>query len=97
MNKDIIDQLYNSIVGDDFAKVYETDASLKEILEFFTIYKPEYGTNGIKIEDYSRQFFAHQLLFGKAVEKLPETEQEKDAITTGFVGDFNLLYDELVK
>jgi predicted transcriptional regulator len=93
----IISQLYNSIIGDDFARVYETDDTLKEVLKHLRIYKEEYGTKGIKISELSEHPFSKQTLFNKVIEVIPETEEDKDAVKTGFIGDFNLLYEELVK
>jgi hypothetical protein len=87
-----IEELYNSIIAEDFAKVYEVDISLKNVLQYFKIYKEEYGEKGIKIEDFYRHPFAQQTLFGKYLgEKIPETEEEKDKIDIGFVGDYNKL------
>lgn len=87
-----IRELYNSIIGDDFAKIYEVDSSLKKVLQYFGIYKEEYGERGIKIKELYKHPFPQQTLFGKYIgEKIPETEEEKDKIETGFVGDYNKL------
>jgi hypothetical protein len=87
-----IEELYNSIISEDFAKVYEVDESLKKVLQYFKIYREEYGEKGIKIEEFCKHPFAQQTLFGKYLgEKIPETEEEKDKIDTGFVGDYNKL------
>jgi hypothetical protein len=69
---------------------------LKEILTFFGVYKKEYGNKGIKIDELYLHPFSQQTLFGEVLDKIPQTDEEKDKIKKGFVGDFNLLYDELV-
>lgn len=87
-----IQQLYNSIIGREFARIYEVDETLKKVLEYFGIYREEYGKNGIKIEDFYKHPFPQQTLFGKYIgDKIPLTEEEKDTIETGFVGDYNRL------
>lgn len=97
VNEKMISQLYNSIILDEFALSYEVDKNLKEILTFFKVYKKEYGENGIKIDELSKHPFSHQTLFGKVIERLPETESEKDKVDSGFIGDFNKLGSDLNK
>lgn len=91
----IISQLYNSIIGRDWAACYEVCEALKEILSFFGIYKKEYGSRGLKIDDLCKHPFSQQTLFGQVVDRIPLSEEEKDAVRSGFVGDFNELGDEL--
>lgn len=91
----IINQLYHSIIGKDFAASYEVCGDLKEILSFLGIYKEEYGSKGLKIDELCRHPFSQQTLFGKVVDRIPVSEEEKDTVCSGFVGDFNELGDEL--
>ena len=91
----IINQLYHSIIGKDFAASYEVCEDLKEILSFLGIYKEEYGSKGLKIDELCRHPFSQQTLFGKVVDRIPVSEEEKDTVRSGFVGDFNELGAEL--
>lgn len=96
VDQEKIAQLYSSIIGEEFAKAYQVSDELKEILTFFGVYKEEYGNKGIKIDELYLHPFSQQTLFGEVLDKIPQTDEEKDQIKKGFVGDFNLLYDELV-
>ncbi|MFH0807646.1 MAG: hypothetical protein V2A57_04450 [Elusimicrobiota bacterium] len=95
VSKNMIAQLYSSVIAQEFAQSYEVDEALKEVLSYFKLYKKEYGTKGITTDQLASHAFAQQTLFAKVVDKFPTTEQEKDAVRTGFIGDFNLLGEEL--
>ncbi|OGS22657.1 MAG: hypothetical protein A2252_03505 [Elusimicrobia bacterium RIFOXYA2_FULL_39_19] len=95
VNKTMIEQLYSSIIAEEFAQAYEVDEALKQVLIFFDIYKQPYGSKGITADKLASHAFAQQTLFAKVVDAFPATEAEKNAIRTGFIGDFNLLGEEL--
>jgi len=96
VDEEKIAQLYHSIIGEEFAKAYEVSDQLKEILTSFGVYQEEYGNKGINIDELHLHPFSQQTLFGEVLNKIPHTDEEKDKIKKGFVGDFNLLYDELL-
>lgn len=100
---ELIKEVLDSSIGEDFRKLYEPNQNQAEILARLGIYKDEWGTKGLKVEEFAKHPFAQQTLFGKVyeaeefeyTEKIPETEEEKDAVKTGFVGDVNTLANEL--
>ena len=94
---EMVKQLYNSVIGSEWAAAYEVDGKMKEILSFFGVYEKEDGERGIRIDDLALHPFSQQTLFGEVVgEAVPRTEEDKDRIRAGLVGEFNALRKELL-
>lgn len=100
---ELVKELIESGISEDFLRLYEPNENQARILKGLRIYREEWGAKGLKVEEYAAHPFAQQTLFGKVYlapefgfnAKIPSTEEEKDAVRTGFVGDCNMLADEL--
>lgn len=94
----MVKQLYNSVIGAEWAAAYEVDGKMKEVLGFFGVYEKQYGERGIRIDDLAAHPFSQQTLFGKVVgDAIPQSEEDKDRIKAGLLGDFNALREEMIR
>ncbi len=93
----LLSQLENSPVGDRWKGAYEVNEIQVKIMKTLGIYNPEWGSNGMEIEDFSKDPFPQHTLFNRVFPegKIPKTKEENEAVDGGFIGDFNALGKDL--
>ena len=93
----MIRELYESCIGEEWAKSYELNEAQARILEGLGIYQDSWGRRGYRIFEFPEIPGAQETLFGTVVEQYPQGDAEKDAVADGFIGDYNKLVKDLVR
>jgi len=94
----LLSQLENSPFGDRWRGAYEVNGNQVKIMKALGIYNPEWGSKGMRIEDFHRDPFPQHTLFNRVFpeDEIPRTKEENEAIEGGFIGDFNALGRDLL-